>query len=410
MTAAPGPVTRTAIPAGRLVGWRATAAWVAALVAIILGSAAAILQVEPSETPAFVLPLFGVMTASYGLVGALVATRQPRNPVGWLLLGAALILGLSLFGQSYAIVSVAEHRGSLPGTVALAWIASFTFVPTLGIALVIVPLIFPTGSLLSRRWRWVVGLAVLASGGRLVLTAFGPGPLDSVESIWNPIGVEAVGAIRPILELSNVLMAFVAFPLAVLSVIVRFRRGSATERAQLKWFASAAIFAATFLVLSLAAQPPIDDIGWILGIIGVALIPLSIAVALLRYHLYEIDRIISRTIAYAVVIGILVAGFALGIVALQGLLAGVTQGETLAVAGSTLLAFAVAQPLLRSVKTGVDRRFNRARYDAQRTVDAFGERLRDEVAMEAVADDLQATIEIAVRPAAQGLWLRAASR
>src|SRR5690242_1464823 len=120
MTAAPGPVTRTASTAMRLSGWRATATWTAAGAAITLGIAAAFLLLQPSDTPVFVLPLFGVMTVSYALVGALVATRQPQNPVGWLLLGAAVIMGASMFGSSYAIVSVDRFRLSLPGTVPFA--------------------------------------------------------------------------------------------------------------------------------------------------------------------------------------------------------------------------------------------------------------------------------------------------
>jgi hypothetical protein len=403
---APGPATRTATPAVRLSGWRATVTWAAAAAAITLGIAAAILLLQPGDTPVFVLPLFGVMTVSYAVVGALVATRQPHNAVGWLLLGAAVIMGGSMFGSSYAIMSVDRFGASLPGTVPLAWLSSFTFVPTLGIVLVIVPLIFPTGHVLSPRWHWAVGIAVVACIGRLIEGAFLPGPLDSVEAIWNPVGIDAIGAARPVLDLTNQLMLFVAFPLALWSVILRFRRGTPMERAQLKWFVSAAACAATFLGLSFVAPQPFDDVGWLLGILGVGLIPVSIAIALLRYRLYDIDRIISRTIAWAVVSAILVGGFAAGIVALQTVLTGVTQGQTLAVAATTLVAFGAAQPLLRWVQAGVDRRFNRARYDAQRTVDAFGERLRDTVAMETVASDLQSTIDLAVRPAAQGLWLR----
>jgi MFS family permease len=392
-------------PDGRLTGARARTVWLAAGAAMAFGVGSVVLFPVPLDTPLFVLPLIAVMVACYAGIGALIGTRQPGNPVGWLLLGAALVQGASIFASGYATTSVAEFGGSLPGTVAMAWLASFTFVPTLGIALVVVPLVFPTGQLLSPRWRWVVVVAIVASLLTLVRYAFLPGRLDSVD-LQNPFGIALLLRAEPILRAGDPLMLFVGFPLALLSIVLRFRRGSPVERAQLKWFASAALFATVFLTLSFLTPSPLTDVGWVLGIVGVGLIPMSIAVALLRYRLYDIDRIISRTIAWTVVSAILVAGFAIGIVALQGLLSGVTQGQTLAVAATTLIAFGVAQPLLRRVQSAVDHRFNREHYDAQRTVDAFGERLRGEVAMDAVAHDLQATIQLAVRPAVQGLWLR----
>jgi hypothetical protein len=390
----------------RLVGVRGAVVWLAAAVAAGFGVGSVVLFPNPSDTPVYVLPLICAMVASYAGVGALVSTRQPANPVGWLLLGAALVQGLSVFASGYATTSVTDHAGTWPGTVAMAWVAAFTFVPTLGIVLVIVPLVFPAGRLLSARWRSVVVIAIVASVLTLVRYAFLPGGLESIDDIENPVGIAAVSAVDPILRVGEPLMLFVCFPLSVLSIVLRFRRGSPPERAQLKWFASSAVFAVVFLAISFVAPPPIEDVAWLLGVLGVGLVPVSIAVALLRYRLYEIDRIISRTIAWTVVSAILVGGFALGIVALQAVLAGVTQGQTLAVAASTLAVFGAAQPLLRWVQARVDHGFNRDHYDAQRTVDAFGERLRDEVAMDAVARDLQATIELAVRPATQGLWLR----
>ena len=409
MSPAPGRVSAGPAPAVRLVGWPARAAWLAAGVATAFGAVAALLLPVPGDTPTFLPPLFVAMIACYGGVGALVGTRQPGNPVGWLLLANALILGATLAAQGYAAMSVADYRGQLPGTVILAWLSNWTFLPALGIVLVLVPLLFPTGRLLSARWRWVVLVGVLASVLTLSKDAFTPGNLSGLPGVVNPFGLQPLLAIRPILLLGDPLMVFVGFPLAVLAMVLRFRRGSPTERAQLKWFVSAALFATVFLALSFVAPSPLGDIGWALGILGLGLVPLSIGVALLRYRLYEIDRIISRTIAWTIVSGILVGAFAAAIVALEAALAGFTQGQTLAVAASTLLAFAAFQPLLRRVQSGVDHRFNRARYDAQRTADDFGERLRGEVAMDAVATDLQATIEAAVHPAVQGLWLRGAA-
>ena len=389
----------------RLVGWRAIAAWAAAGTAIVLIVIVVILP-RRLDAPWIVGLLFGAVIASYAFVGALVGTRRPSNPIGWLLLVTAVILGASLAASNYAAASILTASGTWPGTVLLAWFSAWTFLPVLAVVLIVVPLLYPTGRLLSPRWRWVVALAVLTALMRLVYDAFVVDTIYADTAVLNPFHIPALAGATALQELSNLLMLAVCFPLAVLATVTRFRRGTSTERAQLKWFISAAAFTPIALIVSLVAPSPIADAGWFLGIMGFGLVPASIAVALLRYRLYEIDRIISRTIAWAIVSGLLLAGFAIAIVALQGLLTGFTQGQTLAVAASTLLAFAAFQPLLRRVQRAVDHRFNRARYDAQRTADAFAERLRGEVAMDAVATDLQATIESAVRPAAQGLWLR----
>jgi MFS family permease len=410
MTDASGRVHAEPAPGARLVGARAATVWVAAGAAAAFGAGSVLLFPNPSDTPLYVLPLICAMVAFYAAVGGLISTRQPHNPVGWLLLGAALVQGASIFASGYAGTSITDHGGTWPGTVALAWVAAFTFVPTLGMVLVLVPLVFPGGALLSPAWRWVVVLTILASVLTFVRYAFLPGALESMPSVENPVGINALIGIDPALRAGEPLMLFVCFPLALLSIVLRFRRGSPAERAQLKWFASAAVFAVVFLAVSFAAPSPIADVAWLLGVIGIGLVPASIAVALLRYRLYDIDRIISRTIAWSLVSGILVGGLALGIVALQAALAGVTQGETLAVAATTLVAFGAAQPLLRRVQTAVDHRFNRDHYDAQRTVDAFGERLRDEVALDALARQLETTIDLAVHPSVQGLWLRMAPR
>jgi len=183
---------------------------------------------------------------------------------------------------------------------------------------------------------------------------------------------------------------------------MRFRASRGVVRQQLKWFL-AAVFV---LVASTAVAMTGSDEANIGFLIGIGLVPIAIGIAILRYRLYDIDRLISRTIGWALVTGILAAVFVSVVLVLQALLAGFTQGETLAVAASTLAAFALFQPVRRRIQVAVDRRFDRARYDGQRTVDAFAERLRDEVELASIEREALGTVDETVRPVHAGLWLR----
>jgi hypothetical protein len=193
---------------------------------------------------------------------------------------------------------------------------------------------------------------------------------------------------------------------AVAAVVVRFRRARGIERQQLKWFVAANVLFAVLMLASFldgATEPTVFDIG---AFVSLSFPPLAIGIAVLRYRLYEIDRIISRTLGWAIVTGILVAVFAGHVVGLQALLAGFTQGQTLAVAGSTLVAFALFQPVRRRVQRAVDRRFDRARYDGERIAQAFAARLRGEVDLDAAQTALASTAASALQPSSAGVWLR----
>lgn len=196
----------------------------------------------------------------------------------------------------------------------------------------------------------------------------------------------------------------------VAALVVRWRRGSTLERTQIKWVAAASVVLLVGEIASLLTFDPTNPLGnpitFAAATLCTAVVPLAMGVAILRYRLYEIDRLISRTIGWAIVTGLLVAVFAGAVVGLQALLAGFTQGQTLAVAASTLVAFALFQPVRRQVQRAVDRRFDRARYDAERTAGAFADRLRDETDIETVTADLTATTRAALAPAGLGIWIR----
>jgi hypothetical protein len=396
---------RIAAETQRLRGWREAVPW--AVIAADLAFATAVTLVaglDALNAPLVGVVLFMSMVVSLGTVGALVITRKPRDPVGWILWLSATMVTIAISGADYVRLSLTSFDGTLPATTLIAWLQGLVFLPAVCLITVVVPLYFPDGKLLGARWRWVIALAVAAIVAVTLPPAFDPGPLANT-AVDNPLAIPGFQDLDWLLTVSNIAL-LVAFPLAIGSLVLRYRRGSETTRRQIKWFAAAAGFTIAAFLLAVAGPGPLADVGWVLGLFGVVLMPVAIGIGILRYRLYEIDRIISRTIGWAIVTGTLVATFAAVVVGLQSVLAPVTESNTLAVAGSTLVVFALFQPVRRRVQRGVDRRFNRSRYDAQKTVDAFAGRLRDGVDLEAVTDDLRSTTSTSVSPRHVGFWLR----
>jgi hypothetical protein len=237
-----------------------------------------------------------------------------------------------------------------------------------------------------------------------------PGPFN-VGLGDNPLGIRGTTWVEPVSTAGATLAALTvpaALCLAVAAVIVRYRRAVRIEREQLKWFLAAN--AGTMILILAATGDGAEGATWIdvAGVASLSLPPIAVGIAILRYRLYDIDRLISRTVGWAVVSGVLAAVFGSAVVALQTVLVGFTQGQTLAVAASTLVAFALFQPLRRRVQSAVDRRFDRARYDAQRTAAAFADRLRGELDLPSVVRDLVTTADATVAPQDLAVWLRAA--
>jgi hypothetical protein len=296
--------------------------------------------------------------------------------------------------------------GSIPGADVLAWLATFAWVPGFGLLFSFSLLLFPTGHLPSRRWlpvAWLAAIALVLLGVPTAIAAWplrGPGLVDG--STVLPDWANA-------LQLIGMIVLLLVAAASVASIIVRWRRSDGLERQQLKWFAGAVV--PVIAVIGLSAFVTYSPAVWAFVAVFVApILPVSIGMAVLRYRLYEIDRIISRTLGWAVVTGLLIAVFAIMVVGLQALMTGFTQGQTLAVAASTLVAFALFAPLRRRVQRAVDRRFDRARYDGERTAAAFADRLRDDVDLDAVSGDLAATAAVVLRPDAIAVWLRGAGR
>jgi hypothetical protein len=391
-------------------GWRAGLVWLVPVVAVVAVVVSGVFGPPQPDTPPWAAAVFGLFVASLGFVGALVATRHPRNLIGWILWASAISVTVAIVGGAYVSYSVILADGRLPLTAWVGWLASQAFVPVIIAIVIFVPLVFPNGHLLTPRWRWVVVMAVVAAIVSTLPSAFGPGPVVGDEQVQNPLGLEIVGQWYTLLDALNVLGFALVLPFAIAAVVLRYRRGTRVERQQLKWYAAAVLLTAVLFSLAVLPIGDLSGVGWFGGIVTIPLVPIAIGTAILRYRLYEIDRIVSRTLGYGVVTATLAIVFVGAVLGFQALLEPVTGGNTVAVAASTLVAAALFQPLRRRVQAGVDRRFNRARYDAQRMADAFGRRLRDEVDITAVTDDLHSTVQLALGPSGVGLWLRQPDR
>ena len=340
---------------------------------------------------------------SAATVGAVVASRRPRHPVGWLLLG----LGLSVIAlgtsDAYAAYGLLARPGSLP---AARWAAVYVDVSwaTLSTLLGFILLLTPTGSLPSPGWRWWSRLVMAAAAVSLTLST---DPMDPpYEAVANPLMVRS-GPLVAVARLADII-TLVGVLVAAGSLVVRFRRSRGTERLQLRWVALAAALAGVavaFILVSWAAGGEAAQLlwGWVTGIY-VAILPLATGAAILRYRLYDLDRIISRTLAYAALTVLLGLGYAGVVLLLSRLL---PDSSSLTVAGATLAVAAVFQPARRRVQREVDRRFNRRRYDAARTIQAFSARLRQQIDLDTLTDELVAVTEQTMQPTRVSLWLRA---
>ncbi len=350
--------------------------------------------------------------ATFGSVGAVVARRRPDNSIGWLFCAIGILFAIQAFVVEYTITGILATPGRLPYASQIGWILTWIWVIPSGLALIYLPLLFPTGRLLSRRWRPVAWLGALSLAASAAIVSIAPGPIDQATYLDNPLGSTTMTTSDFIPVIAP---AFIGFGLAILlalaSMIRRFMTSTGEARLQIKWFAFAVAVAGALDVLYYAAflattPPAIVKVLEVLVVLGLLSLPVTAGLAILRYRLYDIDRIISRTIAYAVVSGVLIATFVGAILAFQAILSPVTRSNTLAVAASTLVVAALFQPLRRRVQVLVDRRFHRARYDAERTTSAFSERLRDQVDLAAVRSDLMTSVATSLRPSSSALWLR----
>jgi hypothetical protein len=351
---------------------------------------------------------FGTMIVAFAVLGALVASRRPRNPIGWILVVSPVCLAFTQVARDWYVHTLFADPGSLPLASGVMWAANWAWIPGFMPLLTLLLLLFPDGRLPSRRWLAIGWLAGLGMGLLIVGYAFAPGPLEDYQRVDNPLGIG--GGIGEALEVFRA-VGFPFFALAAIgsmaSLVVRFWRSHGVERQQLKWMAAAAaLVVVAWLVNAVFDQVVGADISIILPIALLAL-PVAATVAILRYRLYDLGLVVNRALVYGALSAILAAAY-LGIVLLLQLaLEPLTSDSGLAIAGSTLAVAALFRPLRARIQALVDRRFYRRRYDAARTVERFSARLRDEVELEALTDELRGVVRETVQPAHVSLWMRA---
>jgi hypothetical protein len=335
------------------------------------------------------------VAVSAATVGAVLASRRPRHPVGWLL----LTLGL-WFIYGYASWVLLAWRGA-PSAVGSAVLdANVVVIPAL---IGFVVLLTPTGTLPSPHWRWWARVAAAAPLLGLVSLALGPFR-EPDQSATNPLAIPALAGPLVMVRTVAFVVAGLAIPVGAWSLVVRFARARGTERQQLRWLVPAAV-PVTVGVVALAAQALTGnqvDLGWLVGVC-LAVLPLAIGAAILRYRLYDLDRIISRVLAYGLLTVLLAGGYASVVLGLGQLLG---RDSSLVVAGATLAVAALFHPARRRVQAVVDRRFNRRRYDAAQTIERFSDRLHQQVDLNTLTVELLAVVEETMAPTQASVWLR----
>jgi hypothetical protein len=353
----------------------------------------------------------------FATVGLLLTLRRPANPIGWLYAGAGLAWSWDLPFGPWIDRLVRDHRPLPPVAQVVSVVADFGWAPAIALGVTLPALLLPDGRLRSRRWRVVVVTAVAGATLAVVAGSLAPGPLENQPGgnqlgyqLQNPFGLPgAAGAVAGAVAVLGVLLHWFSLPAAAICVVLRFRAARGVERQQLRWVAAGATAAVVGLVLTvpgglkLLPSEPVNTAVANLIYLALPCVPVSVAVAVLRYRLWDLDRLVSRTVTYAAVTGLLILPYLL-ILPVVTRLAGDAGG--LAVAAATLATVALFTPLRRRVQDLVDRRFNRRRYDAARTVEAFAVRLRDQVDLDALRAELLAVVDQTVQPTQASLWLR----
>lgn len=383
--------------------------WISAGLSLLVGIGAVLLLLVPTRpgaAAADVTLIQAVADAGFVVVspltGLLIVRAQPRNVIGWLFIAFSGLIVTGFFGDG-----LARH---LEPSAAVSWAVWATTVFSNGgfAAFALLLLYFPTGRLISARWRWLPALVVLGAVALLIDQAFTPVVIGDVPQIHSPIAQPTwSGALEIISAAGSVLVAGAVLG-AMAQMVVRIRRSRGVERQQLKWFVLSAAIVGSLLVLAAITQPLgwISDVFWAAAFTAFPILPVATGIAILRHRLFDIDLIIKRTVAYAALSLVLLAVYGAGVLLLQLVLEPFTRQAELAVAGSTLAVAAVFGPARRRIQRAVDRRFDRARYDAARTVAEFSNRLRDGLDLQAIGDEMLGTVIETMHPSTASVWLR----
>jgi hypothetical protein len=355
-------------------------------------------MLEPFGIP----PTVAALTA--GAVGAVLASRRPRHPVGWLLLAQGLVMAISAAAVGYIPYGPVARPGTLPAAHIVARIYPVTIAAVLAVVGFVL-LLTPTGSPPSPRWRWWTRVSAVAVAVALVAAMVAPGSLDPLaQYVDGPMDPGVYGGALRVANQLALLVGLLTVLAGAGSLVVRFRHARGVERQQLQWVALAAALTGLAMLAAgvLIAVDEVNLAAWT-SVVGVAFLPLATGAAILRYRLYDLDRIVSRTLAYGLLTLLLGLGYAAVVLGLGRLL---PQGSSLVVAAATLAVAAVFQPARRRIQQAVDRRFNRRRYDAARIIEGFGARLHQQVDLDTLTVELLAVVDQTMQPTQVSLWPR----
>jgi hypothetical protein len=404
----------------RATTWLAWSIWTASIILfvaemVLTGLYASGPSTDSNGLPAADLLIILVLLCTV-TVGALVASRQPSNAIGWIFCVVGLTQNLGSFAGSYATVALSTRPAPLPGGALMAWVDNWTLGPSLYSVLILLFLLFPAGKPLTPRW-WPLVWVTIATGILLLLAdMFSPGRfIRDFTQVENPLGVPIFEGSQEFIENPILLCQIALLILSVISLVLRFRRSKGDERQQIKWFAMGGVFVGAVFAAGplLWATPGVGDLLWpILFALALASIPITVCIAILKYRLYEIDIIIRRTLIYGALTAILALLYFGSVIALESLLRPFTgQGHNdLVVVASTLLIVILFTPLRARIQRFIDRRFYRRKYDAARTLEAFSATLRDEVDLDTLAGRLVEVVDETMQPAHVWLWLQPTER
>jgi hypothetical protein len=345
---------------------------------------------------------------TFSVVGAIIASRQPRNAIGWIFCGVGLVMGINSLAGGYAEYRLSGGYGPWSLAETAAWFASWSWTILVYLPTSFLLLLFPDGRLPSPRWRPVAWCAVLGLIGLVVGTALQTGPLGDFPQIMNPYGVDSL--ILDAVAVTGYILASASMVASAVSLIVRMRRAGRVERQQIKWLAYGGALAVGAVFVGGVISVWIGEVGISLITIGLLGVPVFTGVAIARYRLYDIDIVINRTLVYGALTAALVAVYFGGVATTQTIFRTLTgqqeQQPQLAIVVSTLAIAALFNPLRRRIQSFIDRRFYRSKYDARKTLGAFSAKLRDETDLGALSDDLVGVVRESMQPAHVSLWLR----
>ncbi len=369
----------------------------------------------------FLLPLLAFPT-----VGAVVASRRPANPIGWIFCAVGVLTGFWFVGGQYAVYSLVTAPGSLPGGVWVAWLAVWAGEPGWGLISTFLPLLFPTGRLVSKRWRtvaWLAGITIaiqvatdLITPGRFSLHSMGA----HIPPVNNPTGIQALTDLMEPLSNAVQLLFFAVALLCFASVVLRFRRAVGQERQQMKWFVYAVVIvillvstdsfiqASPFGSAYQASTDPLHQArDAVLTSLAIIAFPVAVGLAIVRHRLYDIDIIINRTLVYGTLTATLLLVYFGSVVLLEQVVRSFTGQEhsDLVIVVSTLAIAALFNPLRKRIQAFIDRRFYRRKYDASKTLSAFSATVRDEVDLNKLTARLVEVVEETLQPERVSLWL-----